>query len=144
MRRVNFIASIILLLLAGYAINEARQMPPDPTKLGAGFFPELVGGLLAAFAAGMLYYAIKGDGSGQEAPARPQKPLIICLVCLLVYVGLMPLVGFLASTPVFLVVTGLAMADSARQWWKKLCLSSVITTGAIYYLFAVLLNVPLP
>jgi putative tricarboxylic transport membrane protein len=144
MRRINIIASTVLLLLAGYSVYVARQMPDDISKLGAGFFPELVGGLLAAFAVCMLYFAIKGEGRDQEAPQKPQKSLLISLACLLIYVGLMPYVGFIVTTPVFLVVTGLAMADSARLWWKKLCLSAAITTAAVYYLFAVMLNVPLP
>jgi uncharacterized membrane protein YeaQ/YmgE (transglycosylase-associated protein family) len=144
MRRINIISSIVLLLLAGYVILEARKLPDDITELGAGFFPEMVGGLLAAFAAGMLFFAIRGEGSDQEAPPRPQARLIISLVCLLVYVVALPHAGFIATTPVFLLVNGLVMADSAKEWWKKLCISATITTAAVYYLFAVMLNVPLP
>ena len=144
MRRINVISSIVLLLLAGYTIYEARKLPADITEVGAGFFPELAGGLLAAFAAGMLFFAIRGEGRDQEAPPRPNRQLIISFAGLLVYVILLPIAGFIATTPVFLVVNGLAMADSARAWWKKLCVSATITTAALYYLFAVLLNVPLP
>ncbi len=144
MRRINIISSIVLLLFAGYVIMEARKLPDDITELGAGFFPELAGSLLGAFAAGMLYFAIRGEGRDQEAPPRPQARLIICLACLVVYVVAMPYVGFIATTPVFLLATGLAMADSAKDWWKKLCLSATLTTAAVYYLFAVMLNVPLP
>jgi hypothetical protein len=59
-------------------------------------------------------------------------------------VALLPHAGFVFATPVFLCASGFVQGEEIRKWWKAVVVSSVATTAALYYVFVVLLNVPLP
>lgn len=143
MRKVDIVTSVLLLALAGYVYQEAARFPAAADTLGPEFFPKLVAGLLAAFAAGILFFAVTAK-SNEAAPDLPTQPLIIIMAALVLYIAALPHAGFLVTTPVFLTIAGFVIADSIQFWWKKVAISSAITTGALYYLFATLLNVPLP
>jgi hypothetical protein len=143
MRKLNMFTAILLLVMAGYVYLQASSFPATTNTLGPGFFPKLVAGLLAAFAAGILLFAVFSKKE-ESKPDMPSKPLLLVMVAMIVYIILLPYVGFLTTTPVFLTVAGFVVADSVQLWWKKIAISSVATTGVLYYLFATLLNVPLP
>jgi hypothetical protein len=57
---------------------------------------------------------------------------------------ILPLVGFLISTPLFLIACGAVISEDIKQGWKAIVISGVATTGVLYTVFSVLLNVPLP
>jgi putative tricarboxylic transport membrane protein len=143
MRKLNIATAILLLLLAAYVYLEAGTFPAATDTLGPEFFPKLVAGLLAAFSVGILLFAVLGKRE-EIVPDLPSKPLVVIMAAMVIYVALLPHAGFLTTTPVFLTIAGIVIADSVSYWWKKVVISSVVTTGALYYLFAVLLNVPLP
>lgn len=144
MRKVNIFTAILLLALAGYVYWEASGFPAATDTLGPEFFPKLVAGFLAAFAIGILLFACFEKKTDEDAVDLPTQPLVLIMAAMVAYIVLLPHVGFLATTPVFLTVAGFLIADSIRLWWKRVVISSAITTGALYYLFATLLNVPLP
>lgn len=143
MRKINIISALVLLAIAGYVVYVANGLPAEHGTLGPGFFPKLVAGLLAAFAMAILFLAVTSKKQ-QAAPPAPQRSLVALFVSMGLYIILLPILGFLVMTPVFLVVGGLLLADDIKQWWKKVCISAVVCTGGLYYLFGVLLNVPLP
>jgi len=142
-RTVNLIAAVLLMALAGGVVYVARSFPASQGTLGPAFFPNLMAGVLAAFSAAMLIQALLG-GAREPAPTRPGRPLLLVLVCMGLYVFLLPVLGFLVTTPAFLAATGLVLADSIRRWWKAVTVTAILTTGALYILFVHLLNVPLP
>jgi putative tricarboxylic transport membrane protein len=143
MRKVDIVSVLILLALAAYVVVTANNFPLETRTLGPDFFPKLVAGCLAAFAIGILVMSFLRR-KPEEAPTRPSRSLLISMVIMGLYIILLPYLGFLVATPAFLLAAGLLMAEEARAWWKKLCVSSIVTTGALYYLFGTLLNVPLP
>ncbi len=143
MRKVDIVSVLILLALAAYVVVTANGFPLETRTLGPDFFPKLVAGCLAAFAIGVLVMSFLRR-KPEEAPAGPSRNLLIIMAVMGVYIILLPYVGFLVATPAFLLAAGLLQAEDTRAWWKKLCISSVVTTGALYYLFGTLLNVPLP
>jgi hypothetical protein len=117
--------------------------PLETSTLGPDFFPKLVGGCLAAFSIGILVLAVKGGGD-ESPPTAPSRNFLIMIVLLGGYLVFLPLIGFLFATPAYLAATGLLLAEDVTRWWKKVCFSSIVTTGALYYLFGTMLNVPLP
>ena len=58
-----------------------------------------------------------------------------------IYLVLLAYVGFLITTPISLL---LMMQVLEKGDWKLKILSSVITTASIYFVFQVMLDVPLP
>ncbi len=143
MLAANWIASVVLLLMAGYVFWATASYPAQALTLGPAFFPRLIAGVLAALAAAIMFTTSLGRRERQPL-AAPRAPLVWVVVALGLYVALLPRVGFLVSTPAFLMVAGLLLAEDARRWWKAVLISAALTTGAVYYLFGVLLDVPLP
>ena len=143
MRIIDIVSALVLSAIAAYVIWTANRFPAAADTLGPEFFPKLVAGLLLAFAAAIAVKAVVRK-EAQSAPEAPGAGIGLVVGAMIIYVIVLPLAGFLATTPAFLTAAGLLLAGDIRQWWKKICISAAISTGALYYLFSVLLNVPLP
>ncbi|KYZ75961.1 hypothetical protein AXX12_05845 [Anaerosporomusa subterranea] len=143
MRKLDIISAVILIALAAYVIVTAGSFPQGAGTLGPGFFPTLIAGLLAAFAGWQLITALLKKKS-EDAPSRPRKSLLEIFAVTGVYMVILPLVGFLISTPLFLIACGAVISEDIKQGWKAIVISGVATTGVLYTVFSVLLNVPLP
>lgn len=143
MRQANYVIVALMLLLAGYVFWSAGKYPVEAQTLGPAFFPELVAGLLVFFSVALLVQTFK-DRRESMAVAGARSVFWVAMGAMAAYLVIMPLMGFMAATPLFLFGMGIYMSGDFRGWWKKLVLSSLLTTGALYYLFAQMLNVPLP
>lgn len=84
----------------------------------------------------------RGQDSGASArPRRDLRTAVVLTAISIVYCAVMPIVTFIPSTVIYLAVLFFFLGE--RKIWKIALLSS-ISTGAIYALFAVGLNVRLP
>lgn len=81
------------------------------------------------------------EQAAPESGKLQWKTLLISIAAILVYIVMMPYLGFLISTAIFLA--GMIWFLGERKWWMILLLS-VISTGVLYVIFAVFLNVMLP
>jgi hypothetical protein len=143
MRAANWTATFVLLLISGYVMWATGSYPAQEMTLGPAFFPRLVSGILAALAIGIFAATAVGRRKG-ESLKPPRASLTKTLACLGVYVVLLPHLGFVFVTPAFLCASGVVQGEDVRRCWKAVVVSSVATTAALYYVFVVLLNVPLP
>ena len=146
MRKNNYVICVLMLLLAGYVFMSAGTFPIENLTLGSAFFPELVAGLLVCFSLALFIQTVM-DRRESEVVEGPCSVFWVGIAAMAAYLFIMPKFGFLETTPVFLFGMGMYMAYMSGDgftWWKKLTVSSLVTTGALYYLFAKLLNVPLP
>ena len=145
-RKINYVIGTLMLLLAGYVFLTSSTYPTGDKTLGPAFFPDLAAGGLVFFSISLMVQTAM-DHTTSERIEGPGVIFWMANGALVAYLVIMPILGFLATTPVFLYGVGMYMAYKSGEgkfWWKKLIASSVITTGALYYLFATLLNVPLP
>jgi len=145
-RKINYVIGTLMLLLAGYVFLTSSTYPTGDKTLGPAFFPDLAAGGLVFFSISLMVQTAM-DHTAAESIEGPGVIFWMANGALVAYLVIMPILGFLATTPVFLYGVGMYMAYKSGEgkfWWKKLIASSVITTGALYYLFATLLNVPLP
>jgi hypothetical protein len=142
-KKINIIVSVLMLILAAYVFMSARAYPKQDLTLGPAFFPELVAGGLVFFSIALLIQTMIDKADNTEV-ATPRTTFWMAMLAMTAYLAVMPRVGFMISTPVFLFLVGLYMSDGWKAWWKKLAVSSLVTSGIIYYLFAELLHVPLP
>lgn len=142
MRKINLAAAIIMIALSIFIINVSGSFPDTTGTLGPNFFPRMISGLLIAFSAAI--FIISWREKTDEPIEPPQKSTLLIFVSLVAYIISLPHLGFLVTTPLFLLLSGFLLADDIRKWWKRILISSLISTGSLYYLFAILLNVPLP
>ncbi|MEW6672279.1 MAG: tripartite tricarboxylate transporter TctB family protein [Thermodesulfobacteriota bacterium] len=159
MKKSDAVIGFILLALALFYYLSTRDLPPPSVteKLGASFFPILLTITLAVLSvlllAGSFFSrdssdekaAVAGgerleeDAFSSEAISYPT--LLGTMGLSILYVALLNVTGYLATTPVFIIA--LVRLLGMRQWIKNIALS-IILTAALYLLFGKALGVPLP
>jgi putative tricarboxylic transport membrane protein len=144
MRRALLGTSIVAMLLAVAYLAEAMRYPRGTmAQPGAGLFPLAVGALMliAALATGLEARSRKTWEKMDWPRGSDALRVLAVLTASLGYVLLLPRLGHpVAGT---LVTLAVLQVMQLRGWVVKLTLSLVIGLGS-YYLFAVLLGVPLP
>lgn len=146
MKKADLITGIVLLILSGYVITEALQMPPSATfGPGSGFLPFWLGVILAALS---LYLIVKTSlrrKDESDVPPFPGKQGILTVVKVLaglaLFTILMETLGFIVNT--FLFVAYL-MGVVQREGRRSVLLTAVLTTAGLYIVFQVLLGIALP
>ena len=158
----NIIIGIILLISSAFYYYSTTGFPP-PSKtenLGPAFFPTLLAAVLAFLALLLILnsFLVRGASGKEEDGAVIQgaerleedsfgveqisyKFLLGTVGLSFLYVGLISILGFLISTPLFLIL--LIRLLGYEKWVNNLA-ASVGLTAALYLLFAVALSVSLP
>lgn len=148
MRRLKkeYIESLLIISFAGVIYYFSSKLPAPPlNKIGPSFFPKLLSIAFAVLAFALL---IKGVLSGNDEDIHIdfsfKDPIdrnkIIIPLSLLFYIFLMQYIGFLAST--FIFCTSLMILFGTHIY--KAAFLSAFLAVVIYYVFIVLMVVPLP
>lgn len=146
MKTGNWVAGLFLLALAaGVWILTANFPPSDIENTpGPAFFPRLVALVMVVLTALMLLENARKNERSRlfdwASPGMVRNALLFALAA--VYCGLLSSVGFLLLTPVFLLLMMRVMQRRGMFGWMTF--SSLAATAAIYLVFQVLLDVPLP
>lgn len=138
-------SSLFWLLLSLYAgIESFRLGIGTPGNPGMGFTAFAASGLLGILSFILFCRSLLRKGE----PTAPRvfsgsswRKVVLVLVAILLYVLVMPTVGYLLGT--FLLMSFLFRIFSPRTVWRVL-LYSFLTTTITYYVFAKLLNAQLP
>ena len=93
----------VMLLAQQYRVGTAARMGP-------GFFPTLLGGLLAFLGLILAIPALLVDG--ERFPTLPLRPLVMVLVSIAVFGLALETLGFAAAVVMLVVVGGLADPES--------------------------------
>lgn len=158
----NIIIGVILLIFSAFYYFSTSEFPP-PTKtenLGPAFFPTLLAATLALLAFLLILNSfLFRDASGKEKDGAviqgaerleedsfsahdvSYKFLLGTIGLSFLYVGLISILGFLISTPLFLII--LIRLLGYEKWVNNLA-ASIGLTAALYLLFATALGVSLP
>jgi putative tricarboxylic transport membrane protein len=145
MRRRNFISSIILLAIAMAIILEAKKLPFG--TLGSpnmGFFPLILGTLLAILSVILFGQATKEKGEGSiltGVTSGSWKKIGLAAVALFAFAFLFEFLGYMIST--FLLIAFLSLAIGSQKWWLAI-LAAFISSVVSYLIFGLLLGASLP
>jgi tripartite-type tricarboxylate transporter receptor subunit TctC len=110
--------------------TNAKSHDPGPWAVPAG--------VLAVAAALGLYQLTRP--SETSAPASSNRPVIVAVAALAIYLALMPRLGFFVMTTLF---AALVTRYLGRSWMSSIVAASVLM-AAVYLLFVRLFKVPLP
>jgi len=153
MKWADRITAIVLLALCVLWIRLAADLPfpvfARVAKMGPGHYPIAVAALLAILAVLLSWQTFRSekhtgpaeDDEEQSLDSRGFRHLIIGFGFFLVYVILVPLIGFVLASIVF-VFCFIRLIGKFNYW-----LSSVLALGIpalLWTVFAYLLTVPLP
>lgn len=151
MRRNRLIANgavfvfFLLMLIHAFSLHEIRRFG----EVGSGFWPLLVlsSATLLSFILWIKEWRLKGvemeegpeekEGHSRETRVK----VILSILCLLLYVIVMPFIGFILSTLLF-VFPLIFVLGERRKW--ILMLSPPLVTGLIVLVFGKLISMPLP
>ena len=143
----------IVMFIATYSIQALTV-----SNIGADFAPRLVAIAIFALSLILLYNSIKQlknphmavsieeDEDEEEDTNKPMsKKSVIATVALLVgYVALIPMIGFLLMTAVYLFLQMYLLAEKAQRNLVLFLVVSVVSSGVIYYCFKTIFHLRLP
>ena len=145
----DFITSLILMGSSIFIIFQSIQMPRYGTLLTApGFFPLIVSVVL--FFMGMILFiiAIKKREETFDLEKikilfnKDNKRLVVVILYMVIYFFvLVPYLNFLAATCIFLIAFMLYFKEIRVKW---ILITSSLTTLAVYLVFFVFLQLPMP
>lgn len=82
------------------------------------------------------------DGEQEDCPNY--LPVTFSVVLMIVYLVFMTLVGFLIMTTLYLFLQMYVLSDYAKKKIPMFIIISIISSGAIYYVFRTIFHVMLP
>jgi len=140
------VLALATLLGGGLFLSQALALPfGTPERPGAGFFPTLVAvfacavGVIAAVRAFLL---ARGGAGGSAVALQPEQRarVLVSVVLLVVFCALLPWTGYPIVACGFVALLLRRLGAS----WRGAVVTGVVSAVVSHYLFAVLLDVPLP
>jgi len=143
-RRDYYAGALMMLVGGGAAYVGSHYQMGSLTKMGPGYFPTVLGVILAIIGiiiAGSAVYAPASDGA--EAPrVRPDWRGWLCITAAaLLFIGLARYAGLVAAT--FVCVFIAALGDRENSWKEGALLAAGVTVFGVL-LFAFVLHVQIP
>ena len=145
MRVRNLIASLCLLLFcAGYAYltaNLATRAIENTTQ--PSFFPWVITACLTVLSLCLFIQAFipSVDHRVPRAIGIPRKRLTLALILAIIYLALLPTLGFVVAN--ILLFSGLMLLYGERKLKKNL-ISSALFSSIIFYIFREIFQIRLP
>lgn len=124
-----------------YYIASGFPNPPG-VSMGPGYFPKVLAILMVLNGAAILLYG-RWRPDRQRVSVRHPFLLVISAAAFIAYLVMLPLIGYVPSTLMFLVIFMSTLAPSRSARWASVGLGMVTTFG-LYSLFHFLLGQPLP
>ncbi|MGE4454664.1 MAG: tripartite tricarboxylate transporter TctB family protein [Sphaerochaeta sp.] len=144
MRKANFIVSGVFTVFAIFIIALSLTYPPSNHGVpGPGMFPIIIASLIILSSLSLFLTTLRMDKEADVEVDLKSKNVLnvyVTMVGLIVYFILLPLVGFVVTSTIMLILY--IKWFSKRPWWKTI-LISVIFVLAIFFLFGSVLNVPM-
>ncbi len=135
----------LFMLINAFGLHEIRRFG----EVGSGFWPLLVlsSATILSFVSlikeGRLKNVEEEEGlEKKEGYSRENRvKVILSVLCLLFYITVMPFIGFILSTLLFIFPLIFVLGER-RKW--VLMLSPLLVTGLIVLVFGKLIGMPLP
>jgi len=131
--------ALVLIVLASifYALIGGLQEPYSPGALAASTYPRLILACIIALSCLLTIRPVSGE---QENSSISVKGLAVIMLAAC-YTLLIESLGFFVLTPVFLFLIPLVVG---YRHHVANATSAVLVTAALYGVFALVLNIPLP
>ncbi len=110
-------------------------------KMGPGYFPFVLGALLAALGVTLLLRSVFWTKGYQEEPAFHLKPLVLVLSSVVLFGLLLRPLGLLVSTTLLVVVSSMA---SHEFRWKESLLNAAVLIVVVLLIFVYCLDFQVP
>jgi hypothetical protein len=137
----DFWAGVMFIAFAAVALYVSRNYSlGTAVRMGPGYFPMLLGGVLAVVGGILVVRSlvIAGDPIGHIQVL----PLVVVAVAVVLFGVLLPKLGLAVTLPIVIATAALASVQSRR--WEVLILALVLTTfSALVFVYGLRLPIPL-
>jgi putative tricarboxylic transport membrane protein len=138
---------LVILALGGFYLSQAWQLPVGAAaRPGAGFYPVGVAVFACIVGLAATVQAFRAPArervvvaADAEAPARRRR-VLVTVAALVAFCFAMPSIGYPLAAAAFVTVVLRGLGSR----WPAAVAIGVLSAAASQYLFAVLLDVPLP
>jgi putative tricarboxylic transport membrane protein len=139
------VLALATLLGGGLFLTQALGLPyGSAARPGAGFFPTLVAVFACAvgFVATVRSFLVAPRTARRAMPLEPEPRarVIVAVVLLLAFCAFLPWIGYPLAAAGFVALLLRRLGASS----KAAALTAVLSAAGSYFLFAFLLDVPLP
>ncbi|MEW6334135.1 MAG: tripartite tricarboxylate transporter TctB family protein, partial [Thermodesulfobacteriota bacterium] len=154
MKKGEILFSALCLAFFSFMFYEAMKLHGVGRfgEVGSGFWPMLALGASVLLSLCWLIVTVgksfREKGSAEEtsqetieAAWRRRRKVALAMVCILAYISVMPWIGFVLST--FLFIPAFAVALEERRKWV-LILSPILVTAATVLIFARFISIAFP
>lgn len=151
-------SGILLLLVSGVmfvATLSFKKM--TTTQIGPAFMPQVISILIALVSLAVIYEGYKKVKAGKEVDSSIKnddaegtdkgvsyKPVIVSFILMAFYVVIMPVIGFLITTAVFMFIQMMVLSSKLERRWLLFAVVSVVSSVIIYYVFRNVFYIMLP
>ncbi|MDD4298471.1 MAG: tripartite tricarboxylate transporter TctB family protein [Bacilli bacterium] len=154
----DLISWVILIAFGAYYFIKAIIIPDsDYDLLGPGFFPVVLSIILAGLILADVFITLKlnknktsfdnkeSDEIKEENYKKNLRSLVLSVILMIVYVSFIPIISFLPATIIYLLIQLWALSPKKGKRKTILVVGiSVSASIAIFYIFEIMLKIPLP
>ncbi|GAA0357439.1 tripartite tricarboxylate transporter TctB family protein [Bacillus horti] len=145
MKYADMIVGLIIAVIGLVMVLLAAALPTVPTAdVGPGFFPKAIGYLLLGLGvllAGKSFITNQDKESWKQIFHKGSWTALLVMVVFGGYVFLLPILGFLISTPILIIGLSLLLKATNKI---AVVVTGLAVTFALYYVFLKVLLIPLP
>ena len=146
MKVADLVGGMVGAAIGLFALWTSWHMPADVVmKIGPGFFPGILSGLLVLFSCVLLVKALRGgEQQAADAPVTTGEGKVrglLTLVATIAFVAVLEPLGFIPSAIVFLTLMMLVMGK--RKPLPILLAPTLVTVG-VWLVFEKLLHLSMP
>ena len=139
----DFVSGVMFIAIGlGFAIGATTYSFGTSAKPGPGYFPLLLGLILAVLGAMVLFKALTIESDGGDPIGRiAWKPLLLILGAVILFGALLPRLGMAITVPILIVI---ASFGGDEFHWKGVLATCVLLTVGSYLVFVKGLNLTIP
>ncbi|OFX28812.1 MAG: hypothetical protein A2Z07_07380 [Armatimonadetes bacterium RBG_16_67_12] len=143
MRRADLLIGIALLAFAAFYFQESSKITIGfaADRLGPKFFPQLLAAALGSAALALVWRSLRGRSDPEPLQPMRVRLFLWTVVSTLTYVLLLPSLGYLIATPLYLVAIILLLG---YRNVAGLVATTAGVTAVLYLVFARTLHVLVP
>jgi putative tricarboxylic transport membrane protein len=135
-KAINLIMPVFFVIFSIWIIVTAYQMGSEE-----GTFPLMVGGFQLIVALFQLYFDLTKSEHVNKFKNSNVWKVIEAVAVMSLYVFMLKKIGYVIDTTVLAIYT---MVTLGYRRWGVVFISAVSITAVVFFVFKVLLNVPLP
>jgi hypothetical protein len=136
--RQDFLAGLLFVFIGAFALYLARDYPMGSAmRMGPGYFPTILGGMLVALGGGVLLRSLVLPGERLGAVAL--MPLLLVLASVALFAVTVERLGIVLSV---VLVVFVSSAASGRFKWVEVTLLAVVMVALAVGLFTKGLGLP--